>query len=233
MKKLRNAVRLLSLLLLFAFIGLGGWFAYTVYTQGSRWSTNPYNSRLNAAKKTVGMGEITDRNGLVLASTDAEGFRHYNENDAIRRALSQTVGDQLSMSGTGVETFHAGTLLSISGSIIDRTFQYVTGQNYQGDHIRLTVDAQLTSYLSKIFPENREGAIVVLNYQTGEIINYKFANGTVPGAGVKIFSSSAGVLGLTAADGSVLVGWTIESSATDGARLFVNVMAAAVALDVP
>lgn len=67
----------------------------------------------------------------------------------------------------------------------------------------------------------------------GEIANFKLANGTVPAAGTKIFSSAAGVLGTAAADGSVLVGWTIESHATNGARLFVNVMALAVALDVP
>lgn len=67
----------------------------------------------------------------------------------------------------------------------------------------------------------------------GEIINYRYSNGTVPPAGIKIYSNPAGVLSATAVDGSVLVGWTIESNPTNGARLFVNVMAAAVALDVP
>lgn len=67
----------------------------------------------------------------------------------------------------------------------------------------------------------------------GEISNFKLANGNVPAAGIKIFSAPDGVLSATAVDGSVLVGWTIESHATNGARLFVNVMAAAVALDIP
>ena len=74
------------------------------------------------------------------------------------------------MSGTGVETFHADTLLGLSGSVIDRMWQYLTGANYQGDNIRLTVDAELTAYLAKIFPEGKAGAAVVLNYQTGEIL---------------------------------------------------------------
>ena len=67
----------------------------------------------------------------------------------------------------------------------------------------------------------------------GEVINFKYANGTVPPAGTKIYSAPNGTLSATAVDGSVLIGWTIESHATNGARLFVNVMAAAVALDVP
>ena len=170
MKKMRGAVRLIIILLTCAFLGVGGWMAYTVYTQGGRWLTSPMNTRLSAARKTTGMGAITDRSGITLAATDAQGERHYAGDKAMRRALSQTVGDQMSMSGTGVETFHAGTLLGLSGSIIDRTWQYVTGQNYQGDNIRLTVDAQLTTYISSEFPSNKEGAVCLINYRTGEIL---------------------------------------------------------------
>lgn len=70
----------------------------------------------------------------------------------------------------------------------------------------------------------------------GEVLNFKLANGTVPAAGVKIFSNPAGVLGTTAVDGSVLIGWTMPNQdgndAVNGRRLFVNVMVPAVALDV-
>lgn len=171
MKKMRGAVRLIAILLFCAFVGVGGWMAYTAYTQGGRWQTSSMNPRLNAVRSTVGMGAITDRNGLTLAYTDDEGNRRYATDAAMRRALSQTVGDQMSMSGTGVETFHAGTLLGLSGSIIDRTWQYVTGRNYQGDNIRLTVDAQLTAYIASQFPSGKEGAVAIINYKTGEILS--------------------------------------------------------------
>lgn len=170
MKQMRGAARLIIILLICAFLTVGGWMAYTVYTQGGRWMINSMNTRLNAARKTTGMGAITDRNGVVLASTGEEGQRQYASDKQVRRALSQTVGDQMSMSGTGVETFHAGTLLGLSGSIIDRTWQYVTGQNYQGDNIRLTVDAQLATYISQQFPSGKEGAVCLINYKTGEIL---------------------------------------------------------------
>lgn len=170
MKQMRGAARLIIILLICAFLTVGGWMAYTVYTQGGRWMINSMNTRLNAARKTTGMGAIADRNGVVLASTGEGGQRQYASDKQVRRALSQTVGDQMSMSGTGVETFHAGTLLGLSGSIIDRTWQYVTGQNYQGDNIRLTVDAQLATYISQQFPSGKEGAVCLINYKTGEIL---------------------------------------------------------------
>lgn len=170
MKRMRGAMRLILALLVCAFIALGVWLAYTVYSQGSRWMTSRYNTRLSTARQNVLTGDITDRNGITLATTGEDGTRLYNEDTAIRRALSQTVGDTMSMSGTGVETFHAGTLLGFSGSIIDRTWQTLTGQQTRGDDIRLTVDAELAAYASSVFPSQREGAIVVLNYKTGEIL---------------------------------------------------------------
>ncbi|MEG0935125.1 MAG: penicillin-binding transpeptidase domain-containing protein [Clostridia bacterium] len=170
MKKIRNAIRVVSVLLVCAFAFVGCWMAYTTYTQRSRWLATPYNTRLNAARKTTGMGAITDRNGITLAKTLPDGTRAYAADERMRRAVSQTVGDQMSMSGTGVETFHAGTLLGMSGSIIDRTFQYVTGKNFQGDNLKLTVDAQLSAYISEQFPRGKEGAVALINYQTGEIL---------------------------------------------------------------
>lgn len=68
----------------------------------------------------------------------------------------------------------------------------------------------------------------------GEIINYKYQNGTVPPLGTKVYSSPAGVLSAAPVDGSVLIGWTLPADgyATNGVRLFVNVMAPAVPLDI-
>ncbi len=170
MRKMRGAMRVVAVLIVCAFASLGGFLGYTVYTQSSRWVTTQYNTRLTSAKKNVGMGAISDRDGVVLAQTNSDGQRMYASDKAVRRALSQTVGDQMSMSGTGVETFHAGTLLGLNGSIIDRTWQYVTGQSYQGDNIRLTVSAELTTYIAEAFPGKYEGAVVVLNYKTGEVL---------------------------------------------------------------
>lgn len=170
MKEIRRNMRLIGTLILCLFIGTGGWFGYTAFTQGSRWAMSGYNTRLNNAKKTVAMGAITDRDGYVLAYTDDSGERQYSSDMSIRLAVSQTVGDTMSMSGTGVQTFFASALVGMSGSIIDRTWSWLSGETTRGDDIQLTVDAQLSGVIARSFPSGYNGAAVVMNYKTGEIL---------------------------------------------------------------
>ncbi len=170
MKEIRRNMRLIGTLILCLFIGTGGWFGYAAFTQGSRWAMSGYNTRLNNAKKTVAMGSITDRDGYVLAYTDAAGERQYSSDMSIRLAVSQTVGDTMSMSGTGVQTFFASALVGMSGSIIDRTWSWLSGETTRGDDIQLTIDAQLSGVIARSFPSGYNGAAVVMNYKTGEVL---------------------------------------------------------------
>lgn len=170
MNKLRRSLYTMGLLIIAGFIFLSGWFGYTVYSQGARWTVSQYNQRLTTAKSTTTMGDITDRYGVMLATTDANGHRQYNADEALRRSVSQTVGDQFSMSGTGVESYHADILTGFSGSLVDRISAAITGENYTGDNVTLTIDANLCRYISQAFPEGLEGAVCVINYKTGEIL---------------------------------------------------------------
>lgn len=170
MREFRRNVRLIRFVLLVLFICMGAGLVNTVYLQGSRWLASKYNTRLMNAKEEVVMGTITDCNGMVLAYDDSLGNRCYSDNNAIRYATAQTVGDVNSYSGTGVQTFHAGTLLGFSGSIIDRTWQLYNGQSKQGDNIQLTINADLCADIAGAFPYGLKGAVVVLNYKTGEIL---------------------------------------------------------------
>ena len=170
MKELRRNIRIIAMLLLSLFVVVGSVFGYNAYIQGTRWMMSASNARINSARKKVIMGTITDRSGVVLSYTDTDGSRCYAADKEIRRALSQTVGDSMSMSGTGVETMHAGTLLGFNGSIIDRAWTWLSGETTRGDDIRLTIDAELSTYISEQFPEGYQGAAVVINYKTGEIL---------------------------------------------------------------
>ena len=59
MRELRGKMRLVGALIVCLFVGLGVWYGYTVYSQGSVWASNPYNTRSNGS--TAHMGDITDR----------------------------------------------------------------------------------------------------------------------------------------------------------------------------
>ena len=168
MKELRRNMRVVGMLVLMLFIGAGTWFGVTVYTQGDAWASNAYNPRL--AQTSSQRGDITDRDGLTLATTNADGQRVYVTNETARRALSQTVGDTAGMSGAGVETFFSATLLDLSTGLTDRLSEVFNDARHVGSSIQITVDGQLQAAIANKFPKGYRGAVCVLNYRTGEIL---------------------------------------------------------------
>ena len=167
MKELRRNMKLIGTLVVVAFVGLSAWFALTVFEQGSIWASNSYNTRLTATGAQ--RGDIVDRDGVVLATSE-DGQRVYLEDESIRRALAVTVGDTAGMSGTGVEGYYSAQLLDISDSLLERLSALFNGQKRTGKSIELTIDAQLTAYISSVFPKGYRGAVCVLNYKTGEVL---------------------------------------------------------------
>lgn len=168
MKELRRNMRAVGVALLALFIGAGVWLGATAYTQGDTWASNVYNPRL--ARTASERGDITDRTGGLLASTNSEGQRAYLTNEDARRALSQTVGDTAGMSGTGVESFFSSTLLDLSTSLPDRLSEVFNNAPHVGSSIQLTVDARLQTGIAQMFPKQYNGAVCVMNYKTGEIL---------------------------------------------------------------
>ena len=171
MKTIHKKIRVIGALVVILFVSMGLWLGRTVYLQGSQWANTAYNPRITSAKRSVTPGDITDRSGVTLVSTDQDKNRTYISNTTTRRALSHTTGDTSNMSGAGVQTMQASVLYDISGSFFDRLLQIYTGAGKRGNDIQLTVDAVLTASIARKFPEGYEGAVVVMNYRTGEILS--------------------------------------------------------------
>lgn len=74
------------------------------------------------------------------------------------------------MSATGVENFHASTLLGITRTRTDYTLQRLVGYDPVGSSLALTVDAELTKHLASLLPPDKNGAAVIINYRTGAIL---------------------------------------------------------------
>lgn len=163
-------MRFLLLCLLILFSLTAAYFCYSVYFYGGRWVANPYNPRISNQKRYVHMGTVKDRNGVVLAYSDEDGKRCYNDSAAIRRAVSQVVGDSEGKVSTGVDTFHAQYLLGFKANILERLMDAIAGKRQEGEDLTLTVSAELSRYIADQFPRGKRGAVVVMNYLTGEIL---------------------------------------------------------------
>ena len=163
-------MRVLLMLLLCLFAAMVAYFCYSVYFYGGRWVSNVHNPRIADGKQKVIMGTVTDRDGTVLAYTDSVGERRYNSNRETRLAVSQVVGDDGGKVSTGVDTFHAQYLLGFKSSVFERLSDALTGTPQRGDDVQLTISERLSRYISAQFPAGKRGAVVVLNYRTGEIL---------------------------------------------------------------
>jgi peptidoglycan glycosyltransferase len=147
---------------------LSVYLIYIVTAYGTRWFTTPYNSRIASQKTTVAAGDIKDRNGFILASTDEDGNRVYSEDRSIRRTSSHVIGDNYGQV-FGAETFYAQYLLGFDQNLYERVYQAVNGKQRKGSDVRMTIDAKLNDYVYDVMDYYR-GAVIVMNYKTGEIL---------------------------------------------------------------
>ena len=169
-KVIKRRIHMLLMLMVALFAMMIAYFCYSVYFYGTRWVANPHNPRISSQKQQVVMGSVTDRDGTTLAWTDGTGARKYNQSRATRMAVSQVVGDSGGKVSTGVDTFHAQYMLGFKAGVVERVMDAMTGTTQRGDDLQLTISERLSRYISEQFPEGKRGAVVVMNYQTNEVL---------------------------------------------------------------
>lgn len=175
MKQQRFRFRVLTLVVI-GLLGLAGVYGfYSVSTYGSRWFSSTRNARYRTAKSSVIPGDIIDKNGVVLASTDEDGVRTYQSNIKSRRAVVHLLGDEEGNVANGVDSFQATYLLGFETSLSERVNALLRGQTRRGDNVTLTVDSKLCTEIVNIFEsgsktKGKSGAAVVMNYRTGEVL---------------------------------------------------------------
>ncbi len=169
MKLLRQNIRLIALLMAVLLLSLILYGAFSIANYGSRWFSSGANNYLRRTKANVTAGTIIDRNNLVLA-TSKDGKREYVADEAMRRSLVHVVGDSANNVAYGVESFMANYLYAFNESYPERLVNALQGKKRQGNDIRISVDARLSKKAYELFPTGKSGAIVVMNYRTGELL---------------------------------------------------------------
>ena len=163
--RLNIRITLVIFIALFAILAIFMIYSMSVY--GETWFATPYNPRINAAKDSIEAGAVYDRNGTVLAESSGTD-RSYNSDSTLRRSVSHVVGDEKGMT-LGAETVFAKYLYGFSSGVIDKVTNALSGQQQlRGSDITLTIDSDLSRYAYENMDYN--GAVVVMNYKTGEIL---------------------------------------------------------------
>lgn len=175
MKRQRKLFKLLAILFFGLFLILTLYGGYSVVTYGNRWFSSSKNPRVRAQKEAVIAGDIYDRNGILLATTDEQGNRVYQRNAKARRAVVHLLGDDQGNVANGVESFQTAYLYGFHSSFGELLRDFFIGENRRGDNLYLTIDSVLCqsiidSYENHSLSNGKHGAAVVMNYLTGEIL---------------------------------------------------------------
>lgn len=159
MKKIRNRSFFAILIAAAMVWGLCA-FVFRLWYHGGDWAMLPANQQV-FYQGVLNVGTVTDRNGVVLASA-GDGVYRYAEDELTRKACLHTVGDYSGFIGTGALTVFKK---EITG------YDFVNGANsLEGAReLALTIDSELnrTAYTAL---NGRRGAVVVIDYETGEIL---------------------------------------------------------------
>lgn len=165
--KLKLAVAGVGLLLLsLIFYGV-----YSLGVSGNRWFSSSVNTALRKVKTGVIPGRIYDRNGIQLAGVNNQGQRIYHQDELTRRSLVQMLGVTDGTVKNGVETFMSYLLYAYDDSYFSRLSAAFSGRMRKGYDLRLSVSSGLSRMIAEQFPTGKSGAVVVMNYRTGEILS--------------------------------------------------------------
>lgn len=177
MKGQRFRFKLLALFLFGLFLVLALYGGYSVITYGNRWFSSNRNPRVRAQKESVIAGDVLDRNGVVLATTLSDGTRQYQNTEEARRAVVHLLGDSQGQVSNGVETFQTSYLYGFRASFPELAAMLITGEQRRGDDVTLTIDSRLCVQMVRAFNSHmasvgKNGAVVAINYKTGEVLGY-------------------------------------------------------------
>lgn len=129
---------------------------------------SPYNTRQDTFADRVIRGDILDRNGEVLATTDVweDGteVRSYPYGDVFAHVIGYDANGKAGLESA--ENFH---LLSSNAFFVERIIKELKGEKNRGDSVVTTLDARLQSAAYDALGENK-GAVVVMEPKTGKIL---------------------------------------------------------------
>lgn len=160
MRKVKNRAGAALLLAMLMIVGLMV-YVFRFLDQGQAWASFSANKSAYAGG-VLTKGTVTDRNGLLLAEAGSAGNR-YAEDAALRLACFHAVGDWAGNVGSGALSAFAAALTGYS------SVRGLYTREGKGGTVRLSIDAKLNNAAYNALA-GRNGAVLVMDYETGEIL---------------------------------------------------------------
>lgn len=163
MKRVRTRSMFVFALVILFFAGIV-YFTVNISLNADSWVQHSYNGHTSGSGGLEKAGKVFDRNGVVLAQT-VDGERQYNEDYTTRLSTLHVVGDNSLNISTAVQSVYRSELTG---------FSYIWGlempQSFRGgNNLTLTIDSSACNTAYEALG-GQEGAVVVMNYKTGEIL---------------------------------------------------------------
>ncbi len=154
---------LVFLLVAVVFGGLGI-LGFRFAVNGEKWATLRANEHLTENGSFIGAGNVTDRNGEILAATKNEK-RKYSESKRVRRSTLHIVGDTEGYISSGVQTAYKTKLTGYN--LV--TGMYSLTKYGKGNDVSLTIDSNICAKAYDAL-NGRKGVVAAYNYKTGELL---------------------------------------------------------------
>ncbi len=124
-------------------------------------------------------GDVVSADGVLLAHSAADENRSYAEDPVVAASFLQLVGDYTHNIANTVESNYQGHLLGTDRGFLPQLAFDVQGKGLEGDDVHLTLRADLNK-LALTEMGDMWGAVVMLNYKTGDLLASVSNPTTVP-----------------------------------------------------
>lgn len=169
--KTSNRKRLLFLLMTVVtmFLGLSVYLVYFQLFRAEALDHHSANKRNRVDESVVERGSIFDRHGTLLAKA-VKTEAGWDRESLFPINYAHLIGYHSDQYGkSGLEQSYDDFLLNNRESDIFGKILKVVSDTTKGNHLKLTIDQSLQSYVSEQLAKHR-GAIVVLNAKSGEVL---------------------------------------------------------------
>lgn len=167
---MNGPIRRVSLVVMIMFLALAVNASFAYVFRSESLTNDPNNRRVRDARFGIERGDILVGNTPIATSTPADGRYAFKRTYAQGMLYAPVTGFySFEYGGSGLEQYYSAQLSGTADSqFLQNMINTATGKAQQGDSLQTTLDARAQQAAARGLG-NRPGAVVALDYTTGEV----------------------------------------------------------------